>query len=165
LITYREFCDLMDWLLAQKDVSIRPLDGAIAAIDDLSATRYISIEQPRVLLRLLPERLQFSVPYYTRPGIPLIFRVGAFYLSILAFSVFVTFVAGHLVFPKSLRIRNLSRYASLALLILVLSYSLHDSYLGYRGLVVITLACGVCIGAWWSSFTIGIRTNAEDKKS
>jgi len=150
--TYQEFSHLMAWLKSQKDVRFLSISQATKVINDLSADRFLLNVSIHALLNQLPSFLrerhgnQYATDLAKMSELWLC--VGFFYLTILTFVAFTSFMVGYIVFPKSKSIRNIGTYGGIAISIIILIYTFHDQQVGIKGMMVSTGIVGATIGTW-----------------
>jgi len=174
IITYYEFCNLLSWLRSQRDVRMTSIRQATTLINDLSGDRFLVNKRIFSLIDLLPKsilRRGENIYYASNKFLKVLWlRVGFFYLTIVAASVLISFLGSYLVFPRSMLIMNIAKYASLTVSAIIITYAFRNMHVSYKGMVVSSLVFGGCIGIWGSfrflkKQRLCVRTNNLGKKN
>jgi len=149
IITYQEFSNLLNWLKSQRDVRLLSISEATKVINDVSATRFLLNKKYYRLSQLLPSSLhgESKTLYQESPILlKIVLRVFSFYLFIISFVAFLSFIMVLLFFPRSKFIINSSIFVSVMLTIIVLIYTFHDMKVGFKGMMVSAVVVGISIG-------------------
>jgi peptidoglycan/xylan/chitin deacetylase (PgdA/CDA1 family) len=162
--TYQEFLDVVNWLASQKDIHMMSINQAIHAISDLSAKRFLMNHAAKSSLHFMPlflrnSGLNNSGLYFSSSDSLEIrdrnrIHIILFYFMILVISIIISFYTGFFMFHKSGHFSAPLRYGLIFLLIFFSIYTFQDLDIGYKGAMVITMLCGMCIGVWGSFFII-----------
>jgi peptidoglycan/xylan/chitin deacetylase (PgdA/CDA1 family) len=158
-LTFRDFVELLAWVMSQKNIQVRTIDQANTVIDDLSAHRFINYSIYRKLSRLIPPVSPYLRGLY-HSGVYLESNnsqnmklkcwlfILIFYASVLMISSITSFFVGSAVFPRYRLVSLFTMYAILVLLVLVSAYALRNLDLYFKGAIAISTLLGVSLGLW-----------------
>jgi peptidoglycan/xylan/chitin deacetylase (PgdA/CDA1 family) len=149
--THKEFSDLMSWLVLQNDVKIISMSQAKEIIKDLSAQRYISVQNPSPLNIFISSTLDeetYAKFLYQEIEISPItwFRVIGFYLIIGGCGVLLSFILTFLVLANKKRVAKIITILSLLLSGSLLIFTFYDLHVYRRAMMINAGSIGISTG-------------------
>ena len=178
-VTYQQFEELLDWLVAQKDVTVRTIEETAHVVGDLSVDRFLANRDMRYSFRqnLMPPFLRNFIRWvfprvvfvYLSSGdagqMKFLIRLTLldFYVGLLAGSVALGFLAANPLLRKYRRGQVLLLYAISVLLILLAAHPTRNPQLFYSGCMALVSVAGFAIGVWNASANLKYRIGTEKR--
>jgi peptidoglycan/xylan/chitin deacetylase (PgdA/CDA1 family) len=161
--SFRDFSDIVSWLLTQKDVNVNTLDEAIESNLDLNVNTFLGNQTYPGLVKsfIFPKRLLgIFVPvgiYVSILSINLVkcvlwALIACCYFSVTCLSFFLIVITLFKVMHNRVFLKNILSVILVVILVISAVYFKLCHKYTYRGLIYLSALFGVSLGILWFSF-------------